>query len=120
VLGNQLLFERDDSYPRNEKAKYKVRLHTVSAVINVLNGLNPPQGWQVSDNINSALDVFVGYIMLDAWIANQDRHHENWGAIRDAGGELFLSPTFDHGAVREIIHRVPRSEECPAFQSDSR
>ena len=21
--------------------------------------------------------------MLDAWIANQDRHHENWGAIWD-------------------------------------
>ena len=37
--------------------------------------------------------------MLDAWIANQDRHHGNWGAIRDANGELFLSPTFDHGAA---------------------
>lgn len=36
--------------------------------------------------------------MLDAWIANQDRHHENWGALR-INGELHLAPTFDHGAA---------------------
>ena len=40
---------------------------------------------------------FVGYVLLDAWIANQDRHHENWGALRH-GDELRLAPTFDHGA----------------------
>jgi hypothetical protein len=36
-------------------------------------------------------------VMLDAWIANQDRHHENWGAllVEDA---LHLAPTFDHGS----------------------
>ena len=36
--------------------------------------------------------------MLDAWIANQDRHHENWGAIWD-GSAWRLAPTFDHGAA---------------------
>jgi hypothetical protein len=36
--------------------------------------------------------------MLDAWIANQDLHHENWGALRH-GNELRLAPTFDHGAA---------------------
>jgi hypothetical protein len=50
----------------------------------------------VPKGIASALDVFVGYAMLDAWIANQDRHHENWAALRD--DELRLAPTFDHGA----------------------
>jgi hypothetical protein len=44
------------------------------------------------------LDVFAGYVMLDAWIANQDRHHENWGALWD-GSTLRLAPTFDHGAA---------------------
>lgn len=48
--------------------------------------------------IRSALDVFAGYVMLDAWVANQDRHHENWGAIRDSES-LRLAPTFDHGAA---------------------
>jgi hypothetical protein len=111
VLGNQLLFERDDSYPLDEKAKYKVRLHTVSAIVEVLNGLKPPIDFQPSSKIKSALDVFVGYIMLDVWIANQDRHHGNWGAIRDAGGELFLSPTFDHGAaLARLLTDSERSE----------
>jgi hypothetical protein len=46
------------------------------------------------------LDVFVGYVLLDVWIANQDRHHENWGAIRadPEDARRSLTPTFDHGA----------------------
>lgn len=54
--------------------------------------LNCPAG------VQSALDIFVGYVMLDAWIANQDRHHENWAALWD-GSDLRLAPTFDHGAA---------------------
>jgi hypothetical protein len=99
LLGNQLLFERDDSYPLDEQAKYKVRLHTVDAIISVLNELDPPRGWIAADDILSALDIFVGYVMLDCWIANQDRHHGNWGAVRNEDGRLSLSPTFDHGAA---------------------
>ena len=99
LLGNQLLFERDESYPRDERIKYKVRLHTVDAIVSVLNELQPPRDWVISDEIRSALDVFVGYILLDCWIANQDRHHGNWGAVRDEQGTLYLSPTFDHGAA---------------------
>lgn len=52
----------------------------------------------VPGGIGGALEVFVGYVMLDAWIANQDRHHENWGALWD-GTALRLAPTFDHGAA---------------------
>jgi hypothetical protein len=63
VLGNQLLFERDDSYPVDEKAKYKVRMHTIASIIEVLNSLNPPQEFIASHSIHSALHVFVGYIM---------------------------------------------------------
>ena len=35
--------------------------------------------------------------MLDALIANQDRHHQNWGALRSEQVTQ-LAPTFDHGA----------------------
>ncbi len=46
--------------------------------------------------------LFVGYVMLDAWIANQDRHHQNWAILWDGerpqGERLRLAPTFDHGA----------------------
>jgi hypothetical protein len=74
-------------------------MHTVDAIVSVLKELQPPRGWLVSNEIHSALDVFVGYVLLDCWIANQDRHHGNWGAVRDEQGMLSLSPTFDHGAA---------------------
>jgi hypothetical protein len=99
VLGNQLLLERDPKYPADERRKYKVRAHTPDAVADAVRTLAPPAAnWMtnVPAGIETALDIFIGYVMLDAWIANQDRHHENWGALRD--DELRLAPTFDHGA----------------------
>lgn len=60
--------------------------------------IQPPLGWNPLGNIKSALDVFVGYLLLDAWIANQDRHHENWGFIVSPGRIVHLAPTFDHAS----------------------
>jgi len=37
-------------------------------------------------------------LLLDAWLANQDRHHENWAFIITKEGTTHLAPTFDHGA----------------------
>lgn len=102
VLGNQLLLAQDPAYPGRDHRKYKVREYTVDAVVQCVRALAPPRReWmtRVPDGIKTALDVFAGYVMLDAWIANQDRHHENWGAIRGPDeAELWLAPTFDHGA----------------------
>lgn len=100
VLGNQLLFEQDPDYPATDSRKFKVVQHTVDAVKGVLSGMQrPPEKWcqSLPAGIETALDVFCGYVMLDAWIANQDRHHENWGALRQKT-TLWLAPTFDHGA----------------------
>jgi hypothetical protein len=99
VLGNELLLKHDPKYPAQER-KYKVPQHTVDAVADVMTSLKlPPAPWAdgVPEGITSAMDVFIGYVMLDAWIANQDRHHENWGALRIADVE-HLAPTFDHAA----------------------
>jgi len=98
VLGNQLLLATDPQYPRSQR--FKVRQHTVGAVSDIVALLSPPPNdWMrgIPARVESALGVFVGYLMLDAWIANQDRHHENWGALWD-GDKLRLAPTFDHGA----------------------
>lgn len=99
VLGNQLLLERDPNYPATVDRKYKVREHTVAAVAEVLADLAPPRlaaSEPFPTGVQSALDVFIGYVMLDAWIANQDRHHENWAALRN--DKLRLAPTYDHGS----------------------
>jgi len=100
VMGNQLLLARDPGYPADNEQKYKVRQHTVAAVADVLGHLQlPPQAWvtKLPHGITTAADVFIGYILLDAWVANQDRHHQNWAALR-RDDELYLCPTFDHGA----------------------
>jgi hypothetical protein len=99
VLGNQLLLAVDPHYPQTQR--FKVSQHTVDAVSNIVGGLTPPTIDRMVDvpaGVTSALDVFTGYVMLDAWIANQDRHHENWGALIE-GDEVRLAPTFDHGAA---------------------
>jgi hypothetical protein len=40
----------------------------------------------------------VGYLLLDALIGNQDRHHENWAILKVPGVGLTLAPTFDRAS----------------------
>ncbi len=127
VLGNQLLLARDPKYPSDDSLKYKVREHTVQSVAEAVMELAPPSAaWMlnVPAGIETAIDVFVGYVMLDAWVANQDRHHQNWAALRD-DEQLRLAPTFDHGAAlarnmpeverHERLTTKDRNRQTPAF-----
>lgn len=100
IPGNQMMLARDPAYPADGGTRYRVREHTVDAVADVMRSLDPPPAsWmgRVPRGVTSALGVFAGYVMLDAWIANQDRHHENWSVLSDSD-TLSLAPTFDHGA----------------------
>lgn len=101
ILGNQLMVEVDPNYPMDDETKYGVTEHTVEGVAHVIKKLAPPPNngsWRASTDCHSALEVFVGYVMLDTLVANQDRHHQNWGALRDRNQASWLAPTFDHGA----------------------
>jgi hypothetical protein len=114
-LGNQLLLEKDPAYPQG--SKYKVHGQTVEAVAAVVRDLKiPPRDYcgGLPAGIDSALAVFAGYVMLDAWIANQDRHHENWAALRDPSG-LYLAPSYDHGA--SLARNVPDEEKKDRLES---
>lgn len=80
---------------------YRVSEHTVDRVMDVLENdlfLQPA----LCDSRLAALsaaDIFVGYLLLDAWIGNTDRHHENWGVIASLDGTVVrLSPTYDHAS----------------------
>ena len=127
ILGNQLLVFRDPAYPAQKDRKYGVREYTVEAVADIASLLKPPaREWMQSTpaGITTALGVFVGYVMLDAWVANQDRHHQNWGAIREAP-DLRLAPAFDHGASlarnlmdeerKERLHTKDRNRTVEQF-----
>lgn len=99
VIGNEILGRYISDYDKTKR--YKQRQHILRVVFRIISDdrIELPIGWSGFDNIDSAIDVFVGYLMLDAWIANQDRHHENWGVVfdpRDLG--IHLAPTFDHAS----------------------
>ena len=122
VLGNQLLLAIDPKYPKDHRSKFKVQQHTVEAVCDVVSELElPGDSWMtnVPTGIESALDVLAGYVMLDAWIANPDRHHENWGAVWD-GGVFRLAPTFDHGSALARNLLDSRREEALMTKDQNR
>ena len=101
IMGNQLLHHLDEQYPRQLRKKFGIPKYTVEAVVSVLKLMMDPTGpsaARVPPEAASALGTFVGYMLLDVWTANQDRHHENWGGILSAD-RFELAPTFDHGSA---------------------
>lgn len=96
ILGNEVLSRLIKDYPQTQDLPSQ---HTVSQVLEVLSShaLHLPINWTPLDGVTNPDEVFVGYLMLDAWISNTDRHHENWGIVRIADG-LYLAPTYDHAA----------------------
>ena len=43
--------------------------------------------------------MFARYLVLDAWVANQDRHDQNWAVMARSGSrELRLAPSYDHAS----------------------
>lgn len=98
ILGNELLAELHAGYPRHEIRR--VKDHTLGRIHALMTHpeIGFPPAWQPPGNtVGTAFDLFLGYLLLDAWIANQDRHHENWGLIHHQG-RIYLAPTFDHAA----------------------
>ena len=109
ILGNEILVRTVQGYVGVKR--YHQRTHTLKAVRAVVSSriVNAPIGWTASDNIDTAEDLFTGYLMLDTWIGNTDRHHENWGLILELESESFhLAPTFDHASSlgRELSDAV--------------
>lgn len=105
ILGNQILVKIDKSYPEFSPSNYKVSEHTLDIVVDAIanNSINLPLNWEPPEGIEKAIETFVGYLLLDAWINNTDRHHENWGFIMNYS--VNLAPTFDHASSlgRELL-----------------
>ncbi|WP_293133955.1 hypothetical protein [Okeania sp. SIO3I5] len=109
ILGNKILVKIDESYPEFSSNNYKVSEHTLDIVVEAIanNSINLPLNWKPPEGIETAIETFVGYLLLDAWIGNTDRHHENWGFIVNnlVNLEANLAPTFDHASSlgRELL-----------------
>lgn len=109
IMGNQALFTYNPLvYPNpnlsaQEHVKhkdYRTKQHTVNRVLQYLETEHISIESQYNNIIPcGAIGMFCGYLLLDALISNQDRHHENWGILLDSKTNTkYLSPTFDHAA----------------------
>lgn len=102
VHGNELLEAVDPQYPTQQR--YRALEHTVDAVLRILSlplVRLPEVTRPLPDGVTDAFGVFVGYLLLDAWIGNTDRHHENWGLLlnrEDGKARLALAPSYDHAS----------------------
>ena len=103
IHANELLSTSVQDYELRSKSNYRESQHTLRRVLGYFKlseslQLTAPYGYERTPEISSATDFFIGYLMFDAWIGNQDRHDNNWGVIRSNDGSVFLAPSYDHGS----------------------
>lgn len=94
AMGNELLGGFIDGY---EASKFHlVADYTIENVFTAFDSAHvaAPLG---ADQAIGANGWFAGYLLLDALVANTDRHHQNWGVLVD-GARLTLAPSFDHAS----------------------
>lgn len=103
IHGNEILAPKVPDYPT--KAVYGNKQYTIDIVLRVIeaDSVSLPMDWTAPSGIQTTVEVFVGYLLLDAWIGNGDRHHENWGFVRNkmvstSVETVHLAPTYDHAS----------------------
>lgn len=85
VLGSDLLSARERTYSgpfldangRERRPRGRPG-HSPEAIAAALSDCAAPAG----SGLSNALEAFAGYVVLDAWVANQDRHDQNWAVLR--------------------------------------
>ena len=97
IHGNELM-KRQGGYEYTKT--YHIHKYTLKRVAGLIrhlcnDGLKPPRS--VGEDSKEAFYYFSMYLILDALIGNQDRHHENWGIVR-LENQMFLAETFDHAS----------------------
>lgn len=101
ILGNEILARIYPDYPTDTR---NLSHHTLDRIFGTFDRLEAenseislPLNWEPIENILKVQHTFIGYLLLDAWIGNGDRHHENWGFI-ELEQKLYLAPTYDHAS----------------------
>ena len=93
--------------------------HNLANIDEVLRGCVGPPGSPCEDW--TAMEVFAGYLVFDAWIANTDRHAINWGVVTcEEDGRQALAASFDHGSALASGTQDPRLESTTADAYASR
>lgn len=71
--------------------------HSLANIRTALEGMSAPVGF---GGPPTAFTAFATYMVLDAVIANPDRHEENWSVLRPELGQesASLAPSYDHAS----------------------
>lgn len=88
-LINEVLAIATKDYEKEKR--YKQTEYTLNKSLEIVKGL------QEATEAQDMLCNFVGYLIFDCLIGNQDRHHENWGFII-GNKSIQLAPSFDHAS----------------------
>jgi hypothetical protein len=106
MLGNELLAGHVNRYPEAEGDRfYRNPNYTLDLTLNVLGDdeldvrLDP--AWSLPAEVSTVPEAFLGFLLIDAWIGNTDRHDNNWGVMERStteGAIRVLAPTFDHAS----------------------
>jgi hypothetical protein len=96
VLGSVLLSTGNSHYQEGQLRPPGRPGHSPRTIFQALERCEPPAGFSRL----TAVEMFAGYLILDAWVANQDRHDQNWAVLRQAAapGELQLAGSYDHAS----------------------
>jgi hypothetical protein len=97
----QVLLEQCQArgYVHQSKGKWHPG-HSLENIRMALEGALPPPDCELPFNA-TAFDMFAGYLVLDAWVANRDRHDNNWAVLRPIGQSadpLRLCGSYDHAS----------------------
>jgi hypothetical protein len=102
VHGNELLAGQSTEFATaTEEQSGRTSAYTIPLVLETIehSGAEPPASWALPPGVLTATDVFVGELLLDAWVGNTDRHQENWGVvetqIEKGSTHRHLTPVFD-------------------------
>ena len=113
IHGNQLLMDVVADY--DPEQTFHQTSHTIDNIWRALEHVcEGPQA------IDEAKTRVAEYLVLDALIGNVDRHHENWGMLRERDGNRWghaVAPSFDHASS---LGRELRDERRDLFLKDYR
>ena len=72
--------------------------HSLGNIRRALADCGAPPGFSGPASFG-AYDVFAGFLVFDAWIANADRHEANWSLLHSAAGHRLLAASYDHAGA---------------------
>lgn len=99
IHGNQVLAGIVQGY--NPEMRFRQSDHTLANIMRAMEQIFPDPLAS-----NRAKARLAEYLVLDALIGNTDRHHENWGILRERiAGLTLVAPSFDHASSlgRELL-----------------